>query len=386
MNVLFDSQAFDMQTHGGVSRCFAELYAHMPSRIKIQIPIIETENVYLQQYGFKRPGDTYREYMGKHTSSWYRMRYKIHYQFMYGQYSQWDRTPNLNRLEQEQKFKEKNFDIFHPTFFDSYFLPHIGDKPFVITVHDMIPEIYTQYYPEDERQKQWKKQVIPRATHLVAVSENTKKDIIRLMGIPEEKISVIYHGAETAPYTPSPKRPYDFEYILYVGDRHMYKNFIYLSREFIPILKRHKELKVICTGKPFTQEEKYFFEAFGMEGRFVQTFVESDQELMDLYHYAIAFVYPSEYEGFGIPILEAYKTDCPIMLNSASCFPEIAGDAAIYFKLNKEESNFEEQFETLYHLNSNEKEILLDKQRNRLKRYSWDKSAQQLANVYERLT
>ena len=106
---------------------------------------------------------------------------------------------------------------------------------------------------------------------------------------------------------------------------------------------------------------------------------------MDLYHHAVAFVYPSAYEGFGIPILEAYKAGCPVMLNQTSCFPEIAGDAAVYFKINHEKSDFEEQFETLYHLDANERQRLLSKQRERLERYSWDKSAEQLAGIYRQI-
>ena len=146
----------------------------------------------------------------------------------------------------------------------------------------------------------------------------------------------------------------------------MYKNFIGFCRDCMPILRRHKELKVVCTGKPFTSEELFFFEAFGLADRFVHLFAESSQALLDLYHYAVAFVYPSAYEGFGIPILEAYKADCPVMLNRASCFPEIAGDAAIYFKMKKDSSDFEEQFETLYHLDANERGRIIEKQRKRL--------------------
>lgn len=385
MKVLYDSQAFDMQTHGGVSRCFAELYSHMPKDVDAQIAVVETNNVYLQNLGFKKPGDTYQTFMNGSRSKWRRMKYKLHYNSMYGRYRQWDRMPNLNLLEQERLLREQDYDVFHPTFFGDANLALIGEKPFVVTVHDMIPEIYTKYYQTNDPQILQKKAIIPEATHLVAVSEQTKKDLMRIMNIPEQKITVVYHGADESPYIPSADSPYDFEYILYVGERHFYKNFIFFCRDCMPILKRHKNLKVICTGVPFTWEENYFIAVFGMEDRFIQTFVQSDQEFMDLYHHAVAFVYPSEYEGFGIPILEAYKADCPVMLNHRSCFPEIAGDAAVYFNLDAYESDFEEQFETLYHLDGNEREALLVKQRERLKRYSWTKSAQQLADVYRKL-
>ena len=152
----------------------------------------------------------------------------------------------------------------------------------------------------------------------------------------------------------------------------------------MPILRRHRDLKIVCTGKPFTSEEIFFFEVFGMKERFIHLFVETHQELLDLYHHAVAFAYPSSYEGFGIPILEAYTADCPLMLNRASCFPEIAGDAAIYFEMGKDSSDFEEKFEYVYHMNSLEREQLLAKQRERLKLYSWDKSALALAQVYRK--
>lgn len=115
----------------------------------------------------------------------------------------------------------------------------------------------------------------------------------------------------------------------------------------------------------------------------VHRFVQTRQELFDLYHYAITFVYPSKYEGFGIPILEAYKADCPVMLNRVSCFPEIAGDAAVFFDLNSEKSDFEEQFETLYRLTGDERGELIQRQRERMELYSWSKSAAQLADVYK---
>jgi glycosyltransferase involved in cell wall biosynthesis len=249
----------------------------------------------------------------------------------------------------------------------------------------MIPELFPNYYSYRNPQIIMKRKLIPLARRIIAVSEQTKKDIINIFNIPENKISVVYHGADTTPYYPSVGIKFDFEYLLYIGERHMYKNFISFCRSCMPILRRHKELKVVCTGKPFSSEEIFFFEAFGMKERFIHFFPETHQEILDLYHNAIAFAYPSSYEGFGIPILEAYTADCPVMLNRASCFPEIAGDAALYFTMGKESSDFEDVFETLYHLDSNEREQLLQKQRERLKLYSWKKSAEKLANAYQNL-
>lgn len=122
-----------------------------------------------------------------------------------------------------------------------------------------------------------------------------------------------------------------------------------------------------------------------MEDRFIHEFIKTDQEMLDLYHYALAFVYPSSYEGFGLPILEAYKAECPVLLNHASCFPEIAKDAAVYFHMDEKRTDFEEQFETFYYLDGIEKKKLIEKQNERLKHFSWKKSALELANIYKHI-
>lgn len=249
----------------------------------------------------------------------------------------------------------------------------------------MIPEQYNQYYDHNDYQILQKHLVIPKANHIIAVSQQTKRDLCRIMNIKEEQVSVVYHGADETPYTPNENNRHPFEYILFVGERHFYKNFDFFAKQCVPILKRHKELKVVCTGKPFNETEKSMFKSWEMEDRFIHEFIKTDQEMLDLYHYALAFVYPSSYEGFGLPILEAYKAECPVLLNHASCFPEIAEDAAVYFHMDEKRTDFEEQFETFYYLDGIEKKKLIEKQNERLKHFSWKKSALELANIYKHI-
>lgn len=385
MKVFYDGQAFDMQMHGGVSRYVSEIYRNLPAGVEAVLGIMESDNVYLRQMGFPQGGDTYRQFIAARNFPMKRFLYRAYYNISYGHPERWDHTPKLNQLYSERLLKRRDFDVFHATYFDGYFLPVWGDKPFVLTVHDMISELFPQYYERDHVLVRGKQLLIPKATHLIAVSQQTKEDLIRTMNIPEDRITVIYHGVDATPYTPSVLRPFNEEYILYVGERHLYKNFKAFCRAVAPVLQRHKQLMVVCTGKPFSKDEQLLMEHYGVANRMRQVFVETDQDFMDLYHYAVTFVYPSAYEGFGMPILEAYKADCPVMLNHASCFPEIAGDAAVYFHISNEASDFEEQFETLYHLNSRERQSLLEKQRERLKLYSWKKSAQEHAAVYQKL-
>lgn len=385
MRVLYDSQGFDMQKHGGVTRSFVELYKHFPKEVQARFGVIETDNVYLNNIGFPASGTSYRNFPFGEDNLVKHFLYKLYYNLKYKRYKEWDKTPQLNMLESVRQIKEGEYEIFHPTFFAPYFLPYLGNKPMVLTVHDMIVELFPHYFSSTNNQLIWKNILIPKAKHLIVVSECTKRDLQRLFHISDEKISVIYHGADQTPYIPSGIRPIENEYLLFVGDRWLYKNFTKFVYAVVPVLKRHKDLFVICTGSPFSQDEIRLLKENELLERFVHKFIQSDQELFDVYHNALAFVYPSEYEGFGIPILEAYKAGCPVMLNNSSCFPEIAGDAAIYFDMNDKGTDFESQFECLYRMNGNERNSLLHKQRERLMRYTWERASEQLAEVYRQL-
>lgn len=383
MNVLFDHQAFLLQTHGGVSRCFAELYRHQTSDCQIDISLLESNNAYLKEIGVGKPvGYNYQHFIL--PFHWpYKSKMFTAYNMLRGRgrICHWN-TYEYNKAETIKRLRKGKFDVFHPTFFDDYFLPYLNGKPFVLTIHDMIPKLYPQYFARDDFQIEKKKILAPKASAIVAVSETTKKDVVRLLNVPEEKVHVVYHGV-SFPRDLNAVKLYDFPYILYVGERNGYKNFDLFVRHVALVLERHEELRLVCTGKPFTLKEQQMLEELGIKDRCIHHWVTSDEEFFSLYHNAVCFVYPSEYEGFGIPILEAYQADCPVMLNRASCFPEIAGDAAIYFYMTKEQSNFQEKFEILYSEGAEYRELILQSQRERLKNYSWEKAAQQMIEIYE---
>lgn len=374
--VLYDHQIFTLQKYGGISRCFVELYKHMPDSCGPTIAVRETENVYAQELKGVNPiGYDYehficnRHFYGKgHLHLWYDKLRKVKY------------YPDYNENYLSYLLRKGDFDVFHPTYFDDYFLSYLNEKPFVLTIHDMIPELYPQYFGKDDFQIVKKKKLAPLASAIIAVSENTKKDIIRILNIPEEKIHVVYHGCSFP--TAGTEPTYSFPYILFVGERGLYKNFVPFVRSMELVMKKYKDLHVVCTGRPFNQEEIAFLQENGVEDRFQHCMVKTDEELYSLYHYALGFVYPSEYEGFGIPILEAYQADCPVILNRASCFPEIAGDAALYFSSEEE---LTAQIERLLSMSEKDRNVLLVKQKNRLSRYSWEKSARQMAEIYQSL-
>ncbi len=123
------------------------------------------------------------------------------------------------------------------------------------------------------------------------------------MNIKEEQVSVQFIMEQTkTPYTRNENNRHPFEYILFVGERHFYKNFDFFAKQCVPILKRHKELKVVCTGKPFNETEKSMFKSWGKwKIRFMHQFIKTDKKCVDLYHYALAFVYPSSYGRVEAP-------------------------------------------------------------------------------------
>lgn len=380
MRVLYDHQAFTKQRYGGISRCFMELYQHLPIDIEAEMSVAESNNVYLKNiYGLMPDDYQYSHFICKHD---FPMKRRLH--IIYDKITNGGYYPDYNQTCSKKKIQEGNFDIFHPTYFEDYFLPYLNGKPFVLTIHDMIPELYPRFFDSNNWQIKMKQKLAPLASAIIAVSENTKKDIIRYLNVPEEKVHVIYHGCSFPSASETFCSIKDYApYILYVGGREFYKNFVLFVKHIRSFLLSHPEISVLCTGEAFNESEIQLLTSYGVRDRFIHYWCTTDEELYTLYHNALCFVFPSEYEGFGIPILEAYKADCPVLLNFASCFPEIAGDAAIYFEMDSNSSDIVDKLEHIYLMDAGEKETLLAKQHDRLKQYSWEKSAQQLKNVYK---
>lgn len=375
MKILYDYQTFYMHKFGGISNCFVQLIKNFPEEVKWEIAACESDNIHLRESGLVRidnminPPEQF--ILKKHFKGQVRL---------YNEFSKY--FPQMtslgrNRLKSIEALKRGDYDVFHPTFFDGYFLPYLGNKPFVLTVHDMIPELF---FGKKDLQVKQKPLLCERAAHIVTVSHKTRQDLIDILGVPPEKISVIYHGGpEGKEISAAPL--IKWKYILYVGNREGYKNFIQMVKTIAPLLKYHSEIKLVCTGAPFTVDEKKLFGLLGIENNLIH-YCPNDDELRNLYAHALCFIYPSLYEGFGIPILEAWQANCPVMLNYKSCFPEIAQDAAIYFKMDDNTSNLIDVLYDFLTISPDEKDKLLVKQNKRLSFFSWKKSAEKLLSVY----
>lgn len=385
MKVLFDYQAFGMQSHGGVSRGFVETICRLkPLGIDWEIAVKDSNNVYLSNL-LPEVKLTDR-YVTKYTfCNKYRFKGKG---LLYDALKSLRIIHDSNLVNQKysiEKIKEGDYDIFHPSFFDTYFLKYLSwirNKPIVITIHDMIPEVYKDLYGTSLQVEQ-KKQLIKYASYVVVPSENTKNDVVRILKFPEEKIKVIHWGADilSEQYLAKLKPLVSYKYILFVGSRQKYKGFKVFLRQFMKVNQRHPNIHLICTGIPFNNEENKDIEKYNLKDKVFRIFV-NQKDLHSLYKYAEAFVYPSLYEGFGIPIYEAFSCHCPVFLNDASCFREVGGDAAIYFNQDINDSNFSEIFEQ-YFLNKDLlRDDLIRKESKYIKANTWERVAKQYSDFY----
>ena len=388
MKILYDHQIFEQQKFGGISRYFCEVIEGL-NRFEntiVDISLKYSKNEYIGKSIFSQkinenpsayenfiPG---REFKGKWNL--YALRNKIIKPV---------ETDEVNKFLSIEALKKQDFDVFHPTYYDDYFLPYMGNKPFVLTVYDMIHEIYPECFSLADKISEKKRELAKVAHKIVAISECTKKDLIRFFGIPSEKITVTHlatsmdsaasHTALLPLASALPKR-----YILFVGARTVYKNFYFFINSMRLLMEADPTLHIFCTGGPFNRNEKIFFETHGIANR-VHQLAASDAELEVLYQRALAFVFPSLYEGFGIPVLEAFSNACPAVLANAGSLPEIGGDAAVYFEPKDAQSVHAAMSEVLYNAGRRAELVALGNQR--LQQFSWHRTCLETEAVYRAL-
>jgi len=365
IKVLYDHQIFSSQKAGGISRYFCELLRKIALDIDfdIELSVIVSNNIYLKNYNVIRYIDFFpkKDFKGKVRLMDY-----------------------INRIKSIKKIKSKRYDIFHPTYYSPYFLKYLNNRPFVLTVYDMIHEKFRYLFPSKDKTSFYKKELCMKASKIIAISKNTKKDLIEIFGIDESKIEVVYLGSSIKKEN---KKRLSFalpeRYILFVGNRNGYKNFSNLVKAYSLLVKEYKEIELLCVGGGnFNAKELKTFKKLNIEKRVHHLWV-MDEYLSTIYENALMFVFPSLYEGFGIPILEAFSCECPVVCSNTSSFPEIAKDAALYF----EPTNVEDIYDTMVKLLSDNelKKILIKKGKERLKYFSWEKTVDKTKNIYRQV-
>jgi glycosyltransferase involved in cell wall biosynthesis len=363
MKILYDYQIFSSQKFGGISRYFYELYKELNKDelvdITADISILSTENHYLKNSGFKNKVNSSIAFHNKYSKRLFKY---------------------MNHLYLSYKLKSDNYDLLHPTYYSDYFLNKIGDKPFVLTIYDMIHENFSgEFFSVNDSTITSKKLLAEKADKIIAISKSTKNDIIEYYNIPASKIKVIYLGSSMQTDSEENTRLINNDYILYVGNRKKYKNFTFFLKSISDILKSNN-LSLFCAGGgDFDKEELDLINSLNLEELTFQKNVD-EKELSSLYNNAKFFVFPSLYEGFGIPVLEAFSMGCPVILSNTSSLPEVGGDAAVYFN-PKNKEDMQNKIDKVINDNQLRTEMI-KKGYKQLSKFSWSKTAAETLKLY----
>lgn len=266
--------------------------------------------------------------------------------------------------------------IFHSTYY-RYSTNHKAIN--ITTVHDFTYEYYTTGLVK--KIHCWQKyKAIRHSQFVICISENTKKDLFKFLpDINPDKVKVIYNGVSDDYYPiqtwngniiPFKKK----DYLLFVGARSLYKNFNFL----VTSLKNTK-YKLVIVGAKLTKNEIDLLKC-NLNDNYYYAGRLSNTDLNNLYNGAYAFIYPSSYEGFGIPILEAQKAGCPVIAYNTSSIPEIIGDKTLLMN-NLTRDELLDKLSILE--NEKTREVIIRKGYKNAHNYSWDRSFEELIKVYE---
>ena len=391
MKVLFDHQVFEMQRFGGISRYFFELINDFSKDddVNWELPVLYSENEYLKNMVFFRDRllsppsmpDPFAAFMFGRQFRGKGLLYRAKNKFFPSAPMP---LPDDNKSKVIKKLIEGDFDIFHPTYYDDYFIDYIGDKPFVLTVYDLIHQVFPEFLLYEKPDKS--KRLLDKAAKILAISESTKKDLVNIFNIDEQKIVVTLLSnsldLHTSVVSEEFKNKFPSQFLLFVGNRTGYKNFLFFMQIFAAIGETEKQLSVVCTGPAFNEKELFFFHQAGIKNRVFHTYV-SDAELVFLYKNAVALVFPSMYEGFGLPILEAFGCGCPVLASNTSSMSEIGGDAVIYFE-PKSAASMKGALKTVL-FNDELKMEKVNKGYLQLQKFSWHKTAAETKEVYKEI-
>jgi len=226
----------------------------------------------------------------------------------------------------------------HVFFSPAHYIPRCCPFPTVVSVHDLSYLYFpNEFLKKDLYQlKNWTEYALSKSVQIIAVSKTTKKDIMHEYTIPDNKIEVVYNGYENEIHPlpiPSPHTPHPTPYFLFIGTIQPRKNLEFLIAAFSFFKKTHPKFKLILAGKKGWLYDNIFSQVthLGMQDSIIFLGYITEEEKDNLYKNASAFILPSLYEGFGIPLLEAMAHNCPVLSSFNSSLPEVGGEACLYF-------------------------------------------------------
>ena len=347
MKIFFDYKIFLHQSSGGISRYIINLSKEL-HKINIQNHIVAPIHInkMLKEYAMNS-SNIYGTYINQKPLYTNKILNLSNYFFT---------KLYLNKI---------NPKIYHQTYYGKF--PKLKKITRVITVHDLIHEKFHRYYgmPSNYRPK---KHSLEKADKIICVSNSTKEDLIDFYNIDEKKIRVISHGHEHILKLTNNDNIINKNEILYVGGRGKYKNFKNLIKAFVLNKKINNCFKLVCFGGgSFNKNEINFFK----ENKIYEKIRHQDGDdkiLANLYKTSACMIYPSLYEGFGLPIIESMAIGCPVIASNIKPIIETAGDAATYFD-PKETDDLSQKLEKL--LYQSDKTEIVNKGYQRVQKFKW---------------
>ena len=293
--------------------------------------------------------------------------------------------------------RRQKLDLMH---FPHFNVPFIYRGRYVVTIHDLIISHHpnsraTTLPPWLYKLKLYiynlvVKSAAQRADKIIAVSNFTKKDVISLLAVKEDKIKVIYEGFNLPSSTEGEcqklleRQGIGDEFLLYVGAAYPHKNLEKLIQAFEMICSRTPGLQLVLVGKLnffYERLKQYVLDNHSeINNLIIFTGYLSDQELSCLYQRAKLYVFPSLIEGFGLPPLEAQAYNLPVVSSDSSCLPEVLGDSAIYFKPDDFKDMAEKIMLGLCDVPLRSR--LAEKGSLNIRQFSWEKMAQEILALY----
>lgn len=281
-------------------------------------------------------------------------------------------------------------DVFH---FTGAIAPSIKGLATIATAYDLFHVRHPESVePRHRVSLQDLKACLNSVSAIIAISEFTKSDLVGFLGISPEKITVVPLGVDTGIFKPMQgseeylKNRFALEgdYILHVGTLENRKNILPLLDAFGLIRNQHPQLKLVLAGSPGKGFEQILekMQRSGLEKSIrCLGYLESDQDLPYLYSGASAFVFPSLYEGFGLPVLEAFACGTPVAASNCTSIPEVAGDAALLFDPQKPDDMAEKILRILEAPDL--VQALKEKSKTRVGAYTWAETAKKTLRIYK---
>jgi glycosyltransferase involved in cell wall biosynthesis len=372
LRVLYDHQVFSLQDAGGASRYHFELVRNLQGLHEIAMEVLLGLNCSVLPFRSLEQAGT--RVFGRRTAV----------------------EPGLYRYAMNELFSAVaapltgRVDIYHPTLYRA--LPWVRRQGVVVTHHDCIHERFPHLFPNAASIMATKRKLFAQADAIICVSASSQRDLLHFYDVPEDKTHVVHHGF--APFgliesevdrnrvdkggvqTSAP-------YLLYVGSRASYKNFGLLLEAFSRSGLAGDYRLFVVGGGAFSSQEQEQIASLQLAGAIDLVPKADDATLARAYRDAALFVYPSLYEGFGFPPLEAMSVGCPVLANRTSSLPEICGDAAFYF-----DSSDPEQLAQRLQSIVEDKQGLADKRKlgeEQVKLYDWGRCAHSTLAVYRQV-